>query len=384
MGIYEETMGAEQLMALVDADDVAVNGAEVLEQVEPDALSVAFMINRHPLLGGDYYRAYRPAALSSLRFGWATSLADRMVESGKRLGYVTPAGDKGRVFFSDVLVLRPVGQWHLDFVQQAHANGQKVIADLDDNLWGHEDWSKDDLEAKEDFYNEWFPYVDAYLCSTKWLVDKVRSFGYPGPAYYAPNCYDTTALNASPKPSRRLGTRLWLSGRQQGDVDMYDDFVYPLLDKLDMSFTHIGAMEDGEASVGIKARRSFGWDTPRLIERPSLPITAFHTEFERFSIGTIMMCDNEYNRAKTDTHAVELASAGLPLVSASPHELYRKIPGTVALTAEAVERRVKELIDPETWWIESKRARTWARQRAVACESQYLSSLLAAVNALMK
>jgi hypothetical protein len=175
-----------------------------------------------------------------------------------------------------------------------------------------------------------------------------------------------------------------LSGRQDGDVEMYDNFVYPLLDKLDLSFTHIGAEPDGEAIPGQKARRSFGWDTPRLIERPSMTIPEMGAELARFSIGAIMMCDNEYNRSKTDTHAVELASAGLPLVAASPHELYRNIPGVVALTATAVERRVRELLDPETWYIESKRAKTWARQRSVTCETAYLAALLQAVNALTK
>src|SRR5208283_874137 len=130
-----------------------------------------------------------------------------------------------------------------------------------------------------------------------------------------------------------------------------DDFVYPLLDKLDLSFTHIGADLPGEdeepTRPGVKARRSFGWDTPRLIERPSMTIPEMGAELARFSIGCIMMApDNIYNASKTDTHAVELASAGLPLVAASAHELYKNIPGRVALTADAVERRVRELLDP--------------------------------------
>ena len=116
-----------------------------------------------------------------------------------------------------------------------------------------------------------------------------------------------------------------------------------------------------------------------------MTIPEMGAEFARFSIGMIMMIDNEYNRAKTETAAVELASAGLPLVAASPHDLYKNIPGRVALTADAVERRVNELLDPETWWIESKRAKTWARRgRSVTCETAYLSALLSLVNRLTK
>jgi hypothetical protein len=45
---------------------------------------------------------------------------------------------------------------------------------------------------------------------------------------------------------------------------------------------------------------------------------------------------------------------------------------------------VRELLNPETWWIESKRTLAWARARAIANESLYLGSLLAAVNHLTK
>jgi hypothetical protein len=374
-------------------DKLMIENAELFEDTglkvesEEKTLSVAWMLNRHPLLGGDYYRAYRPAHLSSAHFGWVTSVANRMVEDGGRLGFVTPS-EEPHVLFSDVLIIRPVEGWHKEFTDQAHENGQVVIADVDDDLWGHEDLLATGKELSEfSSYDEWFPYVDGALVSTKYLAAKIRAMDYGFPVWYAPNCYDPTSFAASPKPSRRLGTRMWLSGRSDGEVKMYDEWIYPLLDKLDLSFTHIGAMEsvdESEAVPGAKARRSFGWDTPRLIERPSMVLPEMAGEFERFSIGTIMMVDNEYNRSKTDTHAAELGLAGLPLVSASAHELYRNIPGTVTPTADAVERRVRELLNPETWWIESKRTLAWARARAIANESLYLGSLLAAVNHLTK
>ena len=81
---------------------------------------------------------------------------------------------------------------------------------------------------------------------------------------------------------------------------------------------------------------------------------------------------------------LSLLSAGLPLVAASPMSSMRTSRERVALTADAVERRVRELLDPETWYIESKRAKTWARQRSVTCETAYLAALLQAVNALTK
>jgi hypothetical protein len=107
-------------------------------------------------------------------------------------------------------------------------------------------------------------------------------------------------------------------------------------------------------------------------------------ELAKISIGTIMMSDNAYNRAKTETHAAELGLAGLPLVAASDHELYRNIPGRVVPTADAVEQRVRELLDPDVWHAESKRIKAWGRALAVRHESQYLEALLQAVNAVTK
>jgi len=391
-----ETPEIAELAAELDRKYLAEHPPEAV-RTGGDHLSVAWMLNRHPLLGGDYYRAYRPAALAAARFDWVTSVASKMIqeEEGGRLGFITPVDligqdpDTAKVFYSDVLVIRPVEGWHKEYSDQAHEAGQVVIADVDDDLWGHEDLLASGKQLSDfSSCDEWFPYVDAVLCSTRHLAKKVRAFDYGMPVLYAPNCYDPTALNAEPKPSRRLGTRLWLTGRSDGDVAMYDDFILPLLDRLDLSFTHIGAElpdEDTEPTrPGVKARRAFGWDTPRLIERPSMTIPEFAKEFARFSIGVIMMCDNEYNKAKTDTAAVELSSAGLPLVASSVHDLYRNIPGRVGLTAGEVERRVRELLDPETWYIESKRAKAWARQRSVACETAYMSALLQIVNQLTK
>ena len=102
-------------------------------------------------------RNYRPAALACHSFGWTCSLADRMAakDDGSKLGLITPAGDMGRVFFPDVIVLRPVAGWTKEFTEWAHENGQYVLADLDDDLWSHEDLLDDQL-PESDNYDDWF------------------------------------------------------------------------------------------------------------------------------------------------------------------------------------------------------------------------------------
>ena len=156
---------ADDLLKYVDDDDK--------KTTEPPPLTVSWMLNRHPLLGGDYYRAYRAAALASSRFGWVTSVADRMIAStgiegapeGK-LGFVTPNRMMGmpdknaRVFFPDVIVLRPVEKWTREFTDAAHEAGQVIIADVDDQLWLHEDIVAAGTQLKDySTYDEWFPYV---------------------------------------------------------------------------------------------------------------------------------------------------------------------------------------------------------------------------------
>jgi hypothetical protein len=369
----------DEVLAAIETDDAAKDTTKKL------AFTVSYMLNRHPLIGGDYYRAYRPAALACHSFGWTCSLADRMAakDDGSKLGLITPAGDMGRVFFPDVIVLRPVAGWTKEFTEWAHENGQYVLADLDDDLWSHEDLLDDQL-PESDNYDDWFSSADGVLCATKNLVKVCRQHT-DAPIYYAPSCYDyTTMSQCQPKPGRMLGDRLWLSGRQNADVEMYDEFIYPLLDELNLGFVHVGAQENTEPTPGMKGRRSFGWDTPRLFERPTCAIPQFPSEFDKVSIGIICMADNRYNDAKTETHAAELCAMGLPIVAATNHPLYTKVPGRVDPTAESVRGRIEKLLVPEYWEAESLRSRAWAQSIAKKNEALYMQALLQAVNALTK
>jgi hypothetical protein len=95
------------------------------------------------------------------------------------------------------------------------------------------------------------------------------------------------------------------------------------------------------------------------------------------------MGDHGYNDAKTETHAIELASGGIPLVAASNHPLYRNIPGRVMVDKDVVRNRVQALMEPEFWMKESDRARKWARQVSVKSENSHMESLLRVVNLLL-
>ena len=337
--------------------------------------SVAYMCSRHPLLGGEYYRATRPGALSAWKFGWETAACQQMAtaegDEGGKLSFITP---NQTVVTPDIIIVRPIREWRQAWTDQAHENGQFVVADLDDDLWNHEDYDRLAVE-QPDYVNEWFWNVDAVLVSTRHLARRVREMGHMAPIYIAPNCYDPFGITPGPRPGKTVGTRLWLHGRMEGDLVMYDKLIYPLLKDMGLQFLHVGA-EEGSRFVDR------GWDEDVLIERHSVVIPMLSEALKGLSIGTICMDDHPYNDAKTETHAVELAAGGIPLVAASNHPLYRSIPGRVDPTPEAVRERIKSLLDPDIWGKESLKGIRWARDVAKRAETRHMESLLRCVNLL--
>lgn len=339
--------------------------------------SIAYLCARHPLLGGEYYRAFRPAMLANYKWGWEAAACVQMGTAenndGGPLAFITP---NQTVVTPKVIVVRPIQEWRQHWTDQAHANGQLVIADLDDDLWAHEDY--DALQkASPDNYDEWFWGVDAVLVSTKHLAKRVRAKGHKAPVIVAPNCYDPYGLNSTPGPGALIGTRLWMSGRMEADLILYDNLILPLLEELNLRFLHVGADE----KVGRFVDR--GWPGDRLVERKSVPIPLLAGALQGLSIGTICMADHGYNDAKTETHAVELASGGIPLVAASNHPLYRNIPGRVMIDKDTVRNRITALLEPEFWVKESDRARKWARAVSQKAEAAHMESLLRVVNLLL-
>ena len=345
---------------------------------DPDVPSLAYLCARNPLYGGEYYRGVRPGALANWKWKWQTAVCTQMAtaedDEGGKLSFITP---NQTVVTPEIIIVRPIQEWAQHWTDQAHANGQFVVADLDDDLWSHENYDKLQEESPDN-YNEWFPYVDAVMVSTRYLAKRVRDFGYKAPVFVAPNCYDPFGMNASPRPGDIIGTRLWISGRMEPDLVLYDTLIQPLLEEFNLRFMHVGA----SAEMGRFIDR--GWDEERLIERISTPIPMLAQVLDGISIGTICMADVPYNVAKTETHAVELASMGVPLVAASNHKLYRNIPGRVDIDKDAVHDRVEALLmDPYYWLKESDRARKWARGISVKSEEQHLGALLSMVNRLL-
>ena len=346
---------------------------------DPEVPSLAYLCARHPLMGGEYYRATRPGALANWKWQWQTAACDYMAtledNDGGKLSFITP---NQTVVTPEIIVVRPVREWEQKWTDQAHENGQFVVADLDDDVWSHDKY--DELQEKDpDKYNEWFWNVDAVLVSTRYLAKRVRDLGHKAPVYVAPNCYDPFGMNANPRPGDVIGTRLWMGGRMEADLELYDNLILPLLDEFNLRFLHVGADEQ----MGRFTHR--GWPEERLIERHSVPIPMMAQALDGLSIGTICMSDAPYNAAKTETHAVELASGGIPLVAASDHPLYKNIPGRVDKDKDAVHDRVKALIDDPYYWLkESERARRWARMISKKSEEQHLAALLSCVNRLLK
>jgi len=339
--------------------------------------SVGWVCPRSPFLGGEWLRATRPAALVAKRLGWHTAVSRKMaVEDG--VEGIVLLHDNGERMRPKVVILRPIASHPEDgeeqdiaaYITSAHEAGQKVVADLDDDVWSHEDrpdrggkgWERDD------HYEEWLALCDAYIASTKPLQAIMREH-LDGPVFYLPNCYDTAGIanyGPKPRPGRRIGTRLWIHGRQRSDLEMYDELVRPLLEKHDLTFVHLGA---GEAGRSFTER---GWAPERLEEHPSMPAPVMGEVLGTMSIGVICLGEADYNAAKTLTHPAELAGVGLPMVIASATDLYRGVPGRVDPKPEAVEERIVSLLDPANWHRAAEQSKRWALKLGEAAEGDYL------------
>lgn len=392
------------LLEKVAEDDARVGFVDPSQRPVDTAglLKVAWLCAKNPFLGGEYYRATRPAALTSREFDWHTAVCDRMATSEdpteKRLAFLTPGPDP-HAMVPDVIILRPIRDWTREFTDQARAAGQIVLLDLDDDVWHHEDWTVEERPT-EDNFEEWCFDVDGVLVSTEHLADVFRrQLKMHGrdvkrvPVLVAPNCYDPIGIGRESHPvaGRRMGTRLWLSGRMSSDFEIYENCFAPLISELDMEFVHIGyepnvSGKAGEGAHGITSFAQMGVPEDRLVTLPSMNLLEMGKWLgATMSIGAIAMADVAFNRAKTETHAVELAAAGLPLVAATTLRHYEEVPGVVAPDPEKVRLEVMALTTNRTYWgTRSREAREWALDVSMWAEQLYLGTVESLVKELVK
>lgn len=382
------------LMRLVEADDNRVRRERAEATEREKALKVAWLVARHPLLGGEYYRGYRPAMLAAARLGWHTAVCDRMgtIDEDGPLAFLTP-GLEPRGIVPDVIVLRPIREWGPQWTTRARRAGQVVIADLDDDLWVHEGWDPDHRPG-DDHYEEWCYNVDGWLVSTEAIRDRVierhraKRLRCP-PVLVAPNCYDPHGVGGdwtARTPGRILGNRLWVSGRMSADKELWS-LVGELMDELDLYFCHVG----GDEQLVSSEPWHWGPGLPLPIERceirGSTVLPALHAALDGVSIGVICQGDHPYNAAKTETNAVELASMGLPLLALTNHHLYEDVPGVIRLgpnQKEQAKERLESLLDPAVWHREHLLARAWSEEVAARAETQHLEMLASLVTSLVR
>lgn len=402
----EETPFSDLLNRLVAMDDARV-GYTPPTTDPARTIKVAWLCARNPFQGGEYYRATRPAALSSAKFGWHTAVAFQVgdVPDNPRVHVQTPNG------FSmdpDVLILRPIGKaseessWSMEsLVEKAQKAGQYVIADLDDDIWAHEDWPEDD-RPNDDHYEDWCWKVDAFLVSTEHLKRTVQRHAKVECAklgreqvhvYVAPNCFDPFGMSqgSGPVPGSRFGTRAWLHGRMTPDLEMYRELVGSFLQAPNSgSWVHIGADEKsdptkpGAGSHGISSFAELGFPRERLLEIPSTDLRMLGRVLKvAISVGVFCVAEHPYNEAKTLTQPFELAAAGLPLMAISGLELYREVPGWTAPYSSTILKRIDTLYSDEAWLRESKAAQEWAADLAKRSERDYLGTIRGVVTKLM-
>jgi hypothetical protein len=397
MGDFSTDPGAA-LRRVAAWDDARV-GVKTAPLDGKEALRVAWLIARHPYDGGEWYRATRPAALTCDRYGWHTAICQRVGDDAtgktKKVLGLTLGGHE---IEPDVWVLRPLGRteegspWSLaKMVDQCHAAGQYVIADLDDNVWSHEDWQADAGDTGDWDFEAWCWSADAWLVSTPYLAEVVkergdRRKGWPHrkvPVLVAPNCFDPFGMNGRALPGRRIGDRLWLWGRMGADLELYRELFVPLLEDLDLTWVHVGKEPPSTARHTERSFAELGVPADRLVEVPSVHLPEMgRTLASLLNIGAMAVAPMKFNEAKTLTHPVELGCAGLPIVLASELDIYKDVPGVVEPDPVAVRKRMLALLDREKWAEQADEAKTWARAIAAQSQDAYLTAVHEVVDLL--
>ena len=345
------------------------------------AIKIGYLTAADPWLGGEYYRAVRPAALANHHLGFHAAVSQQAgVEEGDDAWKLVL--QDGRRFRPDIIIVRPIKELTPGFIEQAHAAGQPVILDLDDDIWSHEDRPEMGgsglLTTADTDYEAAFPLGDAVIVSTPALVSVCRQHT-KAPIFVLPNCYDAYGprhYGPTPKPgTRRIGTRMWVWGRRSVDLDLYDRVILPLLEELDLVFVHVGATKKSNLLLR-------GWPVRRVESHPSMPAPLMGEVLGTVSVGVICLGAHPFNVAKTVTHAVELAAIGLPLLIVDPTGHYEGVPGVVTPPMTAADQMAQLLGDPMYWHAQQQAAQEWSDDIAFRSERDHLAGLQEVVAAL--
>ena len=244
-------------------------------------------------------------------------------------------------------------------VMQARINGQRVITDIDDMLWGlHPDsyaakhWNASQI--REVIAS--MAMSDEVVASTPWLQNHLRDDLHIS----AEVVRNTVDMSAFRRVDHDVDTPVvgWAGAvaTRSGDLELLQD----VLPEIELPIQHSGHIPGFD---GFYDKTGVHPDIVKDMVHPQDMGSLLD-----FHIGLVPMSRHEFNKAKSDIKGLEYAAAGIPFI-ASPLPAYKQLQkewGPVVRLARTPQEwidHINELRDPEVRKADAEKlwAKAWSR-----------------------
>lgn len=288
-----------------------------------------------------YYRAGVPGRLLRAR-GHHAAVSDS--------GQLTPAGtialrldahdELGRVVAWEPDAVLLTGGWAsatpLQMIEEARANGQRVLVDVDDWPWippGNPHYDQRLAGAKLAAITR----SDALVCSTPAIADGLTSRGHVSvptivsrnviePELYEPARIANVRRRGWARARARKGGRVAYRGAvayHDADVRLLRGWLDDLLVNFSSHAVHVGHDPSAPSFSGTACV-----SPSRLITRPLVTMAEYAYNLARVEVAVVPLSLEPFSLAKSNAAGLEWCAAGVPFV-ASDHPEYRELTGSV-------------------------------------------------------
>lgn len=264
-------------------------------------------------------------------------------------GFVGRTADIG---FDVVVMQRFMASSAAGIVQRAHASGQVVINDVDDDFWSippsHPAYrsviASRNPDSNRAHYTRALQGSDAVTVSTPYLADKLSDLGPPirvVPNAIDPERYEPHMVRDTTSPT--FGWVGALSYRDPGDVEILRGCLGPfLLSHPRCRFVHVGARSEDPGTTADVL------DLPaeQVEVRPFCHIADLPQAMNGIDVALAPLEDTPFNHAKSAIKALEAAAAHIPLIASDMPE-YRSLGyGRLCVTDQEWADALEAMCDP--------------------------------------
>ena len=257
---------------------------------------------------------------------------------------------------ADVIIIqRPLDRWFCSLIEQAHAQGIKVIVEFDDDFANvhprNAVWGNVQPELQPDSNYQWLhracELADAVTVSTRELIPA----GMESKTWVIPNFIpERDIIDKVPdKPGpKRIGWSGTLATHPT-DLEQAKPGVNQALRDTGASFSVVGDGTGVDRALGLARSVKMGatgW----------VPVEAYMATLDIcIDVGIVPLDDSPFNRAKSYLKGLEYAARGIPFV-ASPLPEYEELAddgiGRIARTPGDWRRHLVELVSNDDLRLE--------------------------------